>query len=46
MQGVFYFFAGWCLVQAVNYQFFLPETKGRHIEQVHAEFQKHWFWKR
>lgn len=32
--GVFYFFAAFCFAQAIYFYFFLPETKGLHIEQV------------
>ena len=32
--GVFYLFSGFCFAQALYFLFFLPETKGLHVEEV------------
>jgi len=44
--GVFIFFAGWVVVATIFTYFFIPETKGLLIEDVHEVFAAHWFWKR
>lgn len=44
--GVFLFFAGWVVIMTLFVAFFLPETKGLLIEDVHEVFASHWFWKR
>lgn len=38
--------AGWCVIAAVWAMFFMPETKGIPIDEVHLIFRKHWFWGR
>jgi sugar porter (SP) family MFS transporter len=44
--GVFLFFAGFVLAMTIFVYFFIPETKGLLIEDVHEVFAAHWFWKR
>jgi sugar porter (SP) family MFS transporter len=44
--GVFLFFAGWVVIMTLFTLFFIPETKGLLIEDVHEVFAAHWFWKR
>ena len=38
--------AAWCVIAAVWAMFFMPETKGVPIDEVHLLFRKHWFWGR
>jgi sugar porter (SP) family MFS transporter len=44
--GVFIFFAAWVVIMTLFTFFFIPETKGLLIEDVHEVFAAHWFWKR
>jgi sugar porter (SP) family MFS transporter len=44
--GVFLFFAGWVVIMTLFTAFFIPETKGLLIEDVHEVFASHWFWRR
>lgn len=44
--GVFLWFAGWVVIMTLFTAFFIPETKGLLIEDVHEVFAAHWFWKR
>lgn len=44
--GVYLFFCGWCVIAAVWAMFFMPETKGIPIDEVHLVFRNHWFWGR
>ncbi|XP_074581860.1 sugar transport protein MST6-like [Curcuma longa] len=42
--GLFYFFAAWEIFMTVFIYFFLPETKGIPIEEMHHVWKSHWFW--
>ncbi|CAM0911091.1 unnamed protein product [Alopecurus aequalis] len=42
--GLFYFFAGWMVVMTTFIAFFLPETKGVPIDEMHLVWSRHWFW--
>ncbi|KAK9904668.1 hypothetical protein WJX75_000080 [Coccomyxa subellipsoidea] len=44
--GLFFFFAGMCVLMTITVYGFYPETKGLGIEETPQVFQKHWFWKR
>ncbi|GJP37541.1 hypothetical protein CLOM_g21939 [Closterium sp. NIES-68] len=44
--GIFLFFAAWVVVMTLCVLLFLPETKGVHIDDMAAVWQRHWFWKR
>lgn len=44
--GVFIFFAAWVLIMTAFTYWFIPETKGLLIEDVHEVFATHWFWKK
>ena len=36
----------WVVIMTLFTYFFIPETKGLLIEDVHEVFAAHWFWKR
>ena len=40
--GLFFFFAGMCVLMTLTVLGFYPETKGLGIEETPAIFQKHW----
>ncbi|ONK67961.1 uncharacterized protein A4U43_C05F5650 [Asparagus officinalis] len=42
--GLFYFFAGWCVIMTVFIYYFLPETKNVPIEEMVLVWKNHWFW--
>lgn len=42
--GAFLFHAGWIIVMTVFIVFFMPETKGLHLDSMYAVWSKHWFW--
>ncbi|KAK7311624.1 hypothetical protein RJT34_09881 [Clitoria ternatea] len=44
--GAFIFHAGWILIMTIFIMFFLPETKGIHLDSIYAVWSKHWFWRR
>lgn len=44
--GVFIFFGAMVVVMTTFTYFFIPETKGLLIEDVHEVFAAHWFWSR
>ncbi|KAJ4722426.1 Sugar transport protein [Melia azedarach] len=45
--GIFFFFAAWILLMGLSAFFFLPETKGVHVDSiVETVWKQHWFWKR
>ncbi|MCO5551720.1 hypothetical protein L7F22_005224 [Adiantum nelumboides] len=43
--GVFFFFAGWCLVIAAFVVLFLPETRNVSLTKMETVWKNHWFWK-
>ncbi|XP_062003621.1 sugar transport protein 10-like isoform X1 [Rosa rugosa] len=42
--GLFYLFAGFCVIMTVFIYFFLPETKHVPIEDMNSVWKEHWFW--
>ncbi|KAM7528507.1 hypothetical protein LguiB_031917 [Lonicera macranthoides] len=44
--GLFIFFAFFVVIMSLFIFFFLPETKGIHIEDMATVWRDHWFWKR
>lgn len=40
--GLFFFFAGMCVLMTITVYGFYPETKGLGIEETPRVFQKHW----
>ncbi|KAH7569789.1 hypothetical protein ACOSP7_017617 [Xanthoceras sorbifolium] len=44
--GLFFFFAVFVLIMTIFIFFFLPETKGVPIEDMHLVWKEHWFWKK
>lgn len=40
--GLFFFFAGMCVLMTITVYGFYPETKGLGIEETPQVFQKHW----
>ncbi|KAK1567092.1 hypothetical protein Q3G72_028286 [Acer saccharum] len=44
--GLFIFFAGFVFLMTLFIFFFLPETKGVAIEEMHVIWEEHWFWKK
>ncbi|PHT99220.1 Sugar transport protein 9 [Capsicum chinense] len=43
--GLFFFFGGFVFIMTLYVFFFLPETKGVHIEEITKIWRSHWFWK-
>jgi sugar porter (SP) family MFS transporter len=43
---IFYFFGAWVFIMTLYVIFFLPETKGRRLEEIEVIWTQHWFWKR
>lgn len=43
--GVFIFFAGMVAIMTAWVIIFLPETRGKDLENVFKLFQEHWFWR-
>ncbi|PKA66543.1 Sugar carrier protein C [Apostasia shenzhenica] len=44
--GLFYFFSGWLLVMLTFVYYYLPETKGVHVEEMSKVWKNHPIWKR
>lgn len=44
--GLFIFFACFVVIMSFFIFFFLPETKGIHIEDMGIVWREHWFWRR
>lgn len=44
--GIFLFFGGWVVVMTLFVFFFVPETRGVPIEEMHLLWAAHPFWKR
>ena len=40
--GLFFFFAGMCVIMTITVYLFYPETKGLGIEETPNVFKKHW----
>ncbi|KAL5559004.1 hypothetical protein UlMin_035215 [Ulmus minor] len=44
--GTFLFYACWIAAMTTFVAFFLPETKGVHLESMHGVWERHWYWRR
>lgn len=42
--GLFFLFAGFCVLMTLFSHFFLPETKHVPIEDMNTVWKEHWFW--
>ncbi|OVA02975.1 Sugar/inositol transporter [Macleaya cordata] len=44
--GLFYFFAGFVVVGTIFFYYFMPETKGKSVEEMSHVWKQHWYWGR
>ncbi|KAK2442395.1 sugar transport protein [Trifolium repens] len=43
--GAFLFHGTWIVVMTLFIMFFLPETKGLHLDSIYDVWCKHWYWR-
>jgi hypothetical protein len=43
--GAFLFHGTWIVVMTLFIMFFLPETKGLHLDSIYDIWCKHWYWR-
>ena len=43
--GAFLFHGTWIVVMTLFIMFFLPETKGLHLDSIYDLWCKHWYWR-